>query len=161
MQIILTPNDIIERCLWDKYFKFVLYNKTENEIKTFIEENSPITISEEDAYAIGLLKIIETDNLIHRFNENIIEILQIKSNIINNDLFINKNVIMKELTTYMYKFPIYYKPAFNYKKAIEELDKYIKMIEENVNKLEIVTTKQKDKIFNFINSKDIRKCLEL
>jgi hypothetical protein len=159
MQIILTPNDIIERCIWDKYRKFVLHNKTENELKKIIEDNNPVTISENDAYVVGLLKIIETDNLIHRFNENIVEVLQIKSNIINDDLFINKNVIMKELSTYMNKFPDYYKPSFNYKNAIDELRKYVSEVEENVNNLNILTTKQKEKIFNFINSKEVRKCL--
>ena len=157
MQIILTPNDIIERCIWDKYRKFVLHNKTENELKKIIEDNNPVTISENDAYVVGLLKIIETDNLIHRFNENIVEVLQIKSNIINDDLFINKNVIMKELSTYMNKFPDYYKPSFNYKNAIDELRKYVSEVEENVNNLNILTTKQKEKIFNFINSKEVRK----
>jgi hypothetical protein len=161
MQIIITPNDIIERCLWDKYKKFVLFNKTEHDIKMMVDENLAIPISEEDAYAIGLLKIIETDNLIHRFNENMLDTLQIKSNIINDELFINKNSILKEINSYLNKFPEYFKPKFNYKKAIEELKEYISKIEAKVSSLEERPVKQKEKIFIYLNSKDIRKCLDL
>ena len=33
MQIIVTPNYIIQRCVWDKYKKFILYEKNEEEVK--------------------------------------------------------------------------------------------------------------------------------
>lgn len=161
MQIIMTPNDIIERCLWDKYKRFVLYDLTEDEIKSLVEENLPVSLSENDAYAIGLLKVIETDNLIHRFNENILEVLQVKSNIINDELFINKASILKEITTYMNKFPEYFKANFNYKKAIEELKEHLIRIEQEVLLLEEKHVKQKDKMFIYLNSKDIKKCLNL
>lgn len=161
MQIIITPNDIIQRCLWDKYKKYVLYDIKENEIQKIVDENKPISLSEEDAYAIGLLKIIETDNLIHRFNENILDTLQIKSNVIKDELYINKNVITKEITTYMEKFPEYYKAPFNYKESLIELEKYIEKIEEAVSDLEITNVKNREKIFLYYMSKDIRKCLKL
>jgi hypothetical protein len=161
MQILITPNDIIQRCIWDKYKKFCLYDKSEDFIKNIIEDNQIISISEEDAYAIGLLKIIETDNLVHRFNENILDILQIKSNIIQDELFINKNTMNKEIETYLNKFPDTYKPPFNYMKALEELKLYIKNIEEKILKIEVFNVKQKDKVFIYYKSRDIRKCLNL
>jgi hypothetical protein len=157
----MTPNDIIERCLWDKYKRFVLYDLTETEVKTLVEENLPVSLSEEDAFAIGLLKVIETDNLIHRFNENMLEILQVKSNIINDELFINKTSVLKEISSYLNKFPEYFKANFNYKKAIEELKDYIVKIESQVSELPEKPVKQKDKTFIYLNSKDIRKCLDL
>ena len=161
MQIIVTPNDIIQRCLWDKYKKFILYEKQEEEIKKIVEENKPFSLTEEDAYVIGLLKIIETDNLIHRFNENVLDILQIRSNIIQDELYINKNNITKEIQNYMNKFPEYYKPTFNYKQAIEELKVYIKEVEKKVSDLEVTNVKNKDKMFVYYKSKDIRKCLTI
>jgi len=159
MQIIITPNDIIQRCLWDKYKRYIVYEKSEEEIKKLVDENKPFSLSEEDAYAIGLLKIIETDNLIHRFNENIVDILQIKSNIIKDELYINRTTTLKEISTYMNKFPEYYKAPFNYKQAIDELKKYIIEVDKKVNELEIINVKNKDKMFAYFRSKEIRKCL--
>lgn len=161
MQIIVTPNDIIQRCLWDKYKKYCLHNKSEDDIKKMVDENKPVHLNEEDAYVIGLLKIIETDNLIHRFNENILDSLQIKSNIIKDELFINKTTITKEITTYLEKFPDYYKAPFNYKQSIHELKSYIVTVEGKIKNLEIINVKQRDKVFMYYNSKDVRKCLTI
>ncbi|MDY0268799.1 hypothetical protein [Trichloromonas sp.] len=161
MQIIVTPNDIIQRCLWDKYKKFCLHDKDEDQIKKIVNDNKPISLSENDAYAIGLLKIIETNNLIHRFNENILDILQIKSNIIKDELYINKNTITKEISTYLDKFPDYYNPPFNYTQSLKELKDYINEISDKVKNLDIINVKQRDKIFVYYNSKDIRKCLTI
>ncbi|MFA5585508.1 MAG: hypothetical protein WDA02_03065 [Saccharofermentanales bacterium] len=161
MQIIITPNDIIQRCLWDKYKKFCLGDKSDDDIKIIVNENNPMTISEDDAYAIGLLKIIETDNLIHRFNENVLDILQIKSNVIKDELYINKNVINRDIGNYLEKFPEYYKPPFNYIQSLSDLKKYIKEIEEKIENLEIINVKNRDKIFMYYKSRDIRKCLKL
>jgi len=161
MQIIITPNDIIQRCLWDKYKKFCLYNNDEEEIKKIVEDNKPISLSEEDAFAIGLLKVIETDNLIHRFNENVLDSLQIKSNVIKDELYINKNTILKDVTTYMNKFPEYYKAPFNYRQGIDDLIIYIKNIEKKLNNIETTNVKQREKIFIYFKSKDIKKCLTL
>jgi len=161
MQIIVTPSDIIQRCLWDKYKRYIVYEKPEEEIKKLVEDNKPFSLSEEDAYAIGLLKVIETDNLIHRFNENILDVLQIKSNIIKDELYINRTTTLKEISTYMTKFPDYYKAPFNYRQSIEELKKYIEDIDKKVGGLEIINVKNKDKMFAYFRSKDIRKCLIL
>ena len=161
MQIIITPNDIIQRCLWDKYRKFIVYEKTEEEIKKIVDENKPFSLTEDDAYAVGLLKIIETDNLIHRFNENILDVLQIKSNIIKDELYINRTTMVREISTYMLKFPEYYKAPFNYKQSIEELKVYIEKVEIKILDLEIINVKNKEKMFAYFRSKDIRKCLDL
>lgn len=161
MQIIVTPSDVIQRCLWDKYKRFCLHDKCEDDIKKMIDDNKPFHLNEEDAYAIGLLKIIETDNLVHRFNENILDSLQIKSNIIKDELYINKTTINKEISTYLEKFPDYYKAPFNYKQSILELKNYIQIIEEKMNNLEIVNVKQKEKIYVYYKSKDVRKCLSI
>ena len=59
------------------------------------------------------------------------------------------------------KFPDYYKAPFNYKQAIEELKKYIDEVEKKISVLEIINVKNKDKMFAYFRSKDIRKCLNL
>ena len=159
MQIILTPNDIIQRCLWDKYKMFCLGTKTEEEIKEYVIKNDPIPISENDAYAIGLLKIIETNNLVHRFNENILDVLQIKSNIIKDELYISKSILTKEINQYYDRFPDYYNPPFNYKQSLVELKRYIEEIKNKIDNIDIVNVKQKEKIYVYYKSRDIRKCL--
>lgn len=160
MQIIITPNDIIQRCLWDKYKRFCLHNSNNEEIKTLVEENKPLSLSENDAYVIGLLKIIETDNLIHRFNDDIFEFLQIKSSIINNDLYISKYAITKFIVSYNNKFPNYYTPPVNYENGLYDLLNYIKTIEERLETLETTTIKNRDKLITYFVSKDIKKILD-
>lgn len=161
MQIIVTPNDIIQRCLWDKYKKFCLYDKEEKEIEKIIENNKPISLSENDAYVIGLLKIIETDNFVHRFNEDIIDYLQIKSSIVNDDLYINKTSISKFVNTYLDKFPEYYKPNLSYRKGIDDLVDYVTGIKTHMDNLETITIKNKEKLLAYYMSKDVKKLLTL
>lgn len=159
MQLILTPQDIILRCLWDRYRKYCISKLSDSEVEKIIEENKPRIISEEDGYVIGLLKIIETDNLIHAFNEYIIDILQFKSSVINNELYINKKVIIKEINNFTNNFPASFKAPFNYKVAIDDLIKHIGRIETTVGQLEEFNCKTNDKIVIYVNSKHIRKCL--
>ena len=161
MQIIVTPNDIIQRCLWDKYKKFCLYDKEEKEIEKIIENNKPISLSENDAYVIGLLKIIETDNFVHRFNEDIIDYLQIKSSIVNDDLYINKTSISKFVNTYLDKFPEYYKPNLSYRKGIDDLVDYVTDIKTHMDNLETINIKNKEKLLAYYMSKDVKKLLTL
>lgn len=161
MQIIVTPNDIIQRCLWDKYKKFCLHDKEEKEVEKIVENNKPISLSENDAYVIGLLKVIDTDNYVHRFNEDIIDYLQIKSSIVNDDLYINKSSITKFVNTYLDKFPIYYKPSMSYKNGIDELVEYVTNIKGNIDGLETITIKNKDKLLSYYMSKDVKKLLTL
>lgn len=160
MQIIVTPNDIIQRCLWDKYAKFCLNDKNKEEINKIISNNKPISLSENDAYVIGLLKIIETDNLVHRFNEDIIESLQIKSNIIDDQLYIKKTVILKQIDEYLNKFPDAYEPPISYTQALEDLKVYVKDVRNKVSKLEITTKKRHDITISYYNSKQVKKCLK-
>jgi len=160
MQIIVTPNDIIQRCLWDKYKRFCLFEKVEDDVKTIVEANKPISLNENDAYVIGLLKVIETDNFIHRFNDDVLDFLQIKSSIIKDDLYISKYAINKFVSSYYDKFPDYYKPNLSYKKGLADLLKYIKIIEERIGDLETTTIKNRDKLFTYYVSKEIKKVLD-
>jgi hypothetical protein len=161
MIITLTPHDIIKRCLWTDYKKFALNHLSQQEIDTLIIENQPTVISEEMAYAIGLLKCIETDNLIHRFNQFILESLQIKSNLIENTLYINKNVIISDVSKFKARFPLAFKPDFTYKKAISDLNEYIDNILLNVQDLPIKIVVNNDREFECLDAHKIKKLLSL
>ena len=73
MQIKITPEDILKRGLWDYYTYYIIGN--EKESQELLKNNKEFIISEKDAIVIGLLKVMETDNLIHRFNDYLIYVL--------------------------------------------------------------------------------------
>jgi NAD(P)H-hydrate epimerase len=78
MIIKIHPEDIIKRCLWDHYVYYIL-GGSDKEAEKILKENAEIEVSEKDALVIGLLKVIETDNLIHKFNGYVMELLTNKS----------------------------------------------------------------------------------
>ena len=161
MIITVKPEDIIRRGLWSDYKKFVLKDKSEEEVIQIVEKDEPTVINEEDAYVIGLLKIIETDNLIHRFNQHILEILQVKSNVFDEGLYINKNIITREVVYFKNRFPSYYKPNISYQKGIDALFIYVDKVKEDLEKLEVFPYTSKDKTYDFYSSNHVKKCLEL
>ena len=67
MTINIYPEDIVKRCLWDTYVYYVI-GGSDKEAEKILKENKEIAMSEQDALVIGLLKVIETDNLIFKFN---------------------------------------------------------------------------------------------
>jgi len=77
MKITIRPSGIIKRCCWDAYVYYVL--KSDKEGQKLLEADEEFEISEKDALVMGLLKVIETDNLIHKFNGYIVEVLMNKS----------------------------------------------------------------------------------
>jgi len=159
MQILITPEDIIKRCLWSDYKRFCLKDKTTEEINNIIENNDPFILEEDDAYVVGLLKIVETPNLKHRFKEHIDEILKIKSAIFNNKLFIIRSVIIKEVSTFKDRFPDKYKAPFEYKTGIEELKEFSDRIYEEVDKLPIHSFQNNDKVYNYVSSNQVKSIL--
>lgn len=161
MIITITPEDVIRRCLWREYKKFCLHDKTENEVKNIISDNQPFVISEEDAYVIGLLKCVETDNLIHRFNQHMNNHLQNKSNLINNDLCVSRLTILKETEQFEEYFPVNFKSSREYEKSIIELKSYIKVMYEKFSKLDVVEHMFNEKKILYLKSKDIKKLIEI
>jgi len=165
MIISITPHDIIKRCIWLKYKRFALNNFSEQEIKKIVEENKTFTISEDMAYVIGLLKIIETDNLIHRFNQDITNLLNVKSTINNDRVLINKSVIVKEIIEYKNRFPEYFKSDLNFENSIKELKDYINEIYDkliNIEEIKIKKIKGKvEKTFTYLLSNSVKKILDM
>jgi hypothetical protein len=156
MQILITPEDIIRRCLWLDYKRFCLKEKGEEELRKVIEENKPIALNEEDAYVIGLLKIIETPNLVHRLKEHMDEVLKIRSNIFNNKLYIIKSVALKEIGQFVQRFPDGFKAPFEYKKGIEDLKVFSEKIYAEVDKLQTQTFQNGDKTYTYISSNGVK-----
>jgi len=156
MIITIQPSGIIKRCLWNEYKRFCLVGKTEEEINKFIEEDKPFIITEEDSYVIGLLKVVETDNLVHRFKIYIEDILKVRSNLFDNKLYINRNVILNEVKNFKNRFPAAFKPSFEYNLAIDELNKKIDSVYKGLEELEVHTKYLNDKTYNFVLSNDVK-----
>lgn len=159
MIITVTPEDIIKRCLWSDYKRFVLKNQTEEEIKQIIDENKPIILSENDAYVIGLLKVIETDNLIHRFIVHMKDVINIKSNIFDKNVYLSVRIVENELDNFKKRFPEYWEANSVYEKSISELVEFINNLKKLVGELEIFEFNIKDRKVKYYQSKDIKKIL--
>ncbi len=160
MQILITPEDIIRRCLWLDYKRFCLKEKGEEELRKVIEENKPVALKEDDAYVIGLLKIVETPNLVHRLKEHMDEVLKIRSNIFNNKLFIIKSVALKEIGQFVQRFPEGFKAPFEYKKGIEDLKVFSEKIYGEVDKLPTQTFQNGDKTYTYVSSNSVKNIVD-
>ena len=160
MQILITPEDIIRRCLWLDYKRFCLKDKNEEEIKKIIEENKPVVVKEEDAYVIGLLKVVETPNLVHRLKEHMGDILKIRSNIFNNKLFIIKSVALKEISQFVQRFPEGFKAPFEYKKGIVDVKEFSERIYLEVDKLPTSAYQNGDKTYTYISSNSVKNIVD-
>ena len=140
MRILVTPHDIIERALWDNYEYFVL-DKDDN-AEEIIINNEEFEINEKDALVIGLLKCIETDNLVHRFNQYLQDILSIKSTQIHKDsnrYYIKRKIVEEAIAKFYKKFPNTWEPRAHYKIALKEVIEYLDVLSD---KLETLVTEE-------------------
>ena len=160
MQILITPDDIIKRCLWTEYRRFCLKDRSEDEIKKAIEDNNPVVLKEDDAYVIGLLKIVETPNLVHRLKEHMDDLLKIRSNIFNNKLYIIKSVVLKEISSFRQRFPDEFKATFEYKKGIEDLHLFSERIYDDVDKLQTHSFQNGDKTYVYVSSNSVKSIVD-
>jgi len=170
MQILVTPSDLIKRCLWLEYQRYFLTDqdlttgkrklKSKDEITRIIQEDKPMVLKEDDAFVIGLLKVVETPNVVHRFKDHIEEYLTIKSIITNNRLWILKSIILKEIISFKYCFPDEYNPPFEYKKGIEDLKKFVDDLYAIVEKIEPTKIPDKEgKMKEYVSSNQVKNLL--
>ena len=161
MILTVLPSDIIKLCLFNKYKRFLLKDKTKEEIDKWIIEDKPEIITDEDAYVIGLLKVIETDNLIHRFNQTIEDFLKIKS-IINQDrVVINKASLLKEIMDFKDMFPDAFTPNKKYYESIQQLKSNITFFYDDIEKLTTLQILSKDnKLYTVVSSNDVQKLIK-
>jgi hypothetical protein len=160
MQITLTPEQLIKRCVWDNYVYYVL--GSDKEAEKVLKENKKMDISERDALIIGLLKVIETDNLIHKFNTYIVEILTNKSihSPQKDGLLIRKKTFDTAVDKFLDKFPDYWEPTINWTNALKDLVECINDMKDELEKLEIHKIVDKNVTYEFYNSNNIKKLLK-
>lgn len=157
MTIKVYPEDIVRRCLWDNYVYYIL--GSEKEAEKILKENKEIEISEREALIIGLLKVIETTNLIHKFNTYIVELLTNKSIKEKDYLLIRKKTLDTAVDKFVDKFPDYWVPNAGYTSALKDLVVYIDEIKADIEKLEIHKIVDKNVTYEFYNSNSAKKLL--
>jgi hypothetical protein len=69
-----------------------------------------MSLTERDALIIGLLKVIESDNLIFKFNTYVVEILSNKSIKEKDYTLIRKKTFDTAIDKFLDKFPDYWEP---------------------------------------------------
>lgn len=160
MELNLYPEDIIKRCVWDSYVYYIV--GSEKEAEKILKENKMITLSERDALIIGLLKVIETNNLIHKFNTYIVEILTNKS--IHSPqkeyLLIRKKTFDLAVDKFLDKFPEYWQPSASWTNALKDVNQSIENLKLELEKLEIHKIVDKNVTYEFYNSNNIKKLLK-
>ena len=159
MKITLCAEDIVRRCLWDTYVYYII-GGSEKEAERILKENAEIEISEQDALVIGLLKVIETDNLIFKFNTYIAELLSNRSSKVNEYLLIRKKTFDSAIEKFVDKFPDYWVPGLSYVHSLKELVEYVEAMKVEVEKLEIHKVVDKNVTYEFYNSAIIKKLLK-
>lgn len=157
MKIFLKPSDIVKRGLWDTYVYYVVGSDKESE--KLLVDDLEFEISERDAYVIGLLKVIETDNLIHRFNDSMIHFLNIKSVKINDEVLIKKKICLEFIEKFLNKFPDYWVPPTNYRVSFTDLVEYTNNVREKVDSLDVVKASLLNINYDFYVSSAVKKLL--
>ena len=158
MKILIYPEDIVKRCLWDSYTYYIL--GSEKEAEKMLKENAEFEISERDAIVIGLLKVMETDNLIHRFNDYLTHFLSVRSIKDKENFLIKKKSLETTIDKFLDKFPDYWTPPINYSNSLKDLVVCINAIKVELEKLEIHKIVDKNVTYEFYNSNNIKKLLK-
>ena len=105
MVIKVKPSDLIERFVWDKYEYYCLDGKTSVEISEIISENNEFEIKETDAFVIGLISVIYTDEVIYKFKQFILGILTNKNVEFEKRLYIGQQTLLDSLNDFKSKIP--------------------------------------------------------
>lgn len=126
MQIIVTPHDLIERCLWFDYEYYILKDLSAEQKASIVKENKEFAIRETDAYVINLLKCIHTDNLVHKMNEFLLNQVALK-HLTDGEgrKLIGRDTLLDMIARFRRQFPASYEPDQKWKNAIYDVEKYI------------------------------------
>lgn len=157
MKILMTPEDIVKRCLWDSYSYYVV--GSEKEAEKLLKENKEFELSERDAIVIGLLKVMETDNLIHRFNDYMVHFLTIKSIKEKDDVLVRKRSVEIAIDKFLDKFPDYWVPPTNYASSLKDLIEYTDSLREKIEELDIYKITIQNITQDFYISNSVKKLL--
>jgi hypothetical protein len=145
-------------CLWDNYVYYIV--GSEKEAEKILKENAEMEIPERDALVIGLLKIIETDNLIHKFNTYIMEFLTNKSIKHNDYTLVRKRTFDLSVDKFVDKFPDYWEPNSYWSNSLKDLVDYVEIMKVDIEKIEIHKVVDKNVTYEFYNSNNIKKLLK-
>jgi len=159
MTINIKPAGLVQRCVWDNYVYYIL-GGSNKEAEKILKDNEDLSICERDAFVIGLTKVIETDNLIHKFNTYIMDLLTNKSNKQNDLLLIRKKVFDAAIDKFVDKFPEYWEPSVRYKYSLNELNNYVNNIKNETENLEIHKVVDKNIVYEFYNSTQVKKLIK-
>jgi hypothetical protein len=157
MTITVLPEDLIKRCVWDHYVYYVLGSDKEGE--KILKENKEFEITEKDSLVIGLLKTIETENLIHKFNTYVVDLLSNKSINNNQQTLLRKRTLETSVDKFLDKFPDYWTPDLVFKKSLIDLVDYIDIFKKNIEKLDIIKVTDQMGTYDFFVSNNVKKLL--
>lgn len=157
MRIFVRPSDIVKRCMWDLYTYYII--GSEKEAQRMLLEDEEFELSERDGIVIGLLKVIETDNLVHRFNDYMVHFLTIKSVKIGDDILIKKKSSRDAIDKFLDKFPDYWTPPENYAAALTDLVDYTNVLKDKMESLEVVKASLLNVNYDFYVSSSVKKLL--
>ena len=156
MKIIIKPTDIVKRCLYDNWAYYIL--GSEKEAERLLVEDKEFEMSERDALIIGLLKIIETDNLIHRFNQYVIDYLTNKSFKYGDSLYVKLKNIEILSNKFLDKFPDKWSDIV-YKKPLEDLKEYVNIFNKELSLLDTIKVDDNYGEHICVSSNSIKKIL--
>jgi hypothetical protein len=157
MRILIKPSDLVKRCIWDYYVYYIVGN--EKESQRLLEQDQEFEISERDALVCGLLKVIETDNLVHRFNDHMVHFLNTKSLKEKDALWIKKKGVEFQLDKFLDKFPDYWEAPQNYLNALTDLVEYMSQVKSNLSKLDSHKINIQNLTFEVYSSNAVKKTL--
>jgi len=157
MKIIVKPEDIVKRCLWDSYTYYIL--GSEKEAEKILRENKEFELSERDAIVIGLLKVMETDNLIHKFNDYLTHFISVRSIKDKDNFLIKKKSLETAIEKFFDKFPDYWAPPINYANSLKDLIDYSDELSEKISKLDISKLVVQNVSYEFYNTNAVKKLL--
>jgi hypothetical protein len=157
MRILIKPSDIVKRCLWDYYVYYII--GSEKEAEKLLQEDQEFELSERDAIVIGFLKVMETDNLIHKFNDHMVHFLTSKSIKESEQALIRKRSVEIAVDKFLDKFPDYWTPPVNYLNGLKDLIDYIEKFKEKTSELDIIKATIQNVTYEFYPANSVKKLL--
>lgn len=106
MKILVKPSDLIKRFVWDKYEYYCMQGVSKDSIKQLIENDEEFELLEKDAFVIGFLCVIYTDQVIYKFKQFLLDNLNNK-NFEHEDgrLWTNRQILTEAVQTFKNKIP--------------------------------------------------------
>lgn len=144
MTITLTPKDIIERCLWSDYEQYILRGKTQAEKDEIIRLNESFDIAEADAYVIRLIRGLLTDNLRHKLNEYLLNVVELDGLLDDaNRKMIGVDALHNGIARFKKLFPAAYQPDLRWAESMAEMLEYAEQLRERIATLPTAPVKAK------------------